>query len=199
LKLAPDQKVELLIGPSQLDIRLQRDGVVTLDQRVEKLMDRDRLSTFIALGEIVTLEHPSHGVPGCQLHQAGRSELFEPCRVEDDARTIRVEDPKNLLLVGLGVVLDLFARKRLTRGALTGGIPDHPGEIAYQEEDLMSEVLQLTKLVEENRMPEMKIRGRWIESRLDPQRATEGQFPAKRIFEEDFVGPALDERERAFE
>ena len=43
LQFAADQQVELLVGAAQFDVGLQRHRVVTLHQRVEELMDGDRL------------------------------------------------------------------------------------------------------------------------------------------------------------
>lgn len=110
-----------------------------------------------------------------------------------------IENAEDLVLVGLGVLVDLLASERLACRALAGRVADHPGEIADQEKNLVPEILELAQLVEQDGMPEMQIRRRRIEARLDPQRTAEGQLPAKRIFEEDFVGPALDQRKRTFE
>ena len=44
LDVAAEQQVELLVGPSELDVGLHRHGVVALHERIEQLEDRDRLA-----------------------------------------------------------------------------------------------------------------------------------------------------------
>ena len=44
LDVAAREQVVLLVGPSELDVGLDRDGVVGLHERVEELRDRDRLA-----------------------------------------------------------------------------------------------------------------------------------------------------------
>ena len=68
LDVATQQQVELLIGPAELDIRLDRDGVVSLHDRIEQLEHRDRLARGEALGEVVALE---------QLRDGGRAQQRE--------------------------------------------------------------------------------------------------------------------------
>ena len=51
LQLAADQQVELLVGAAQLDVGLERDRVVALHQRVQELVDRDRLSALKRLAK----------------------------------------------------------------------------------------------------------------------------------------------------
>ena len=43
LQLAADQQIELLIGAAELDIGLQRHRVVALHERIQELVDGDRL------------------------------------------------------------------------------------------------------------------------------------------------------------
>ena len=62
LQAAAHQQVELLVGAAELDVGLQRHRVVALHQRIQELVDRDRLLRGVALGEIVALEHARDGV-----------------------------------------------------------------------------------------------------------------------------------------
>ncbi len=55
LQMAADEEIELLIGSSELDIRLQRHRVVPLKERVEKLVNGDGTVGLVALGEVVAL------------------------------------------------------------------------------------------------------------------------------------------------
>ena len=56
LQLAPDQHVELLIGAANLEIRFQRDRIVTLNHGVEQFVQEQRLLVREPLLEVVTLQ-----------------------------------------------------------------------------------------------------------------------------------------------
>ena len=101
LHLAADQQVEFLVGPAQLDVRLQRHRVVSLRQRIQELVDRDRLAALVALGEIVALQHARHRVPRRQLDHPVGAERREPFRIERDLGLLAVEDQEHLVRVGL--------------------------------------------------------------------------------------------------
>ncbi len=143
LQLAADEQVEFLVGAAQLDVGLERDRVVALRERIEEFVDRDRLPFLVALGEVVALEHPRHRVFRGEPDHAVGAERREPLRVERDLGLLPIEDEEHLVGVGLGVGLDLLARKRRARHVAPGGIADHPGEVADQEDDVVAEVLQL--------------------------------------------------------
>jgi hypothetical protein len=82
--------------------------------------------------------------------------------------------------------------KRRACGVLAGGIADHPGEVADQEQHVMAKILQLAQLVDEHRMPEMQIgRGR-VEPGLDPQGAP-GPEPFHKLgLDQQFIAAAPD-------
>ena len=52
-----------------------------------------------------------------------------------------------------------------------GGIADHRGEVADQEDHLVAEVLHLPHLVQHNGVTEMDVRRGGVEAELDAQRA----------------------------
>ena len=94
----------------------------------------------------------------------------EPAGVEVDAGALAVEDLEHLRLVGPGVGLHLLGRERRARGVAPGGVADHAGEIADEEDHLVAELLELAHLVEQHRVPEVQIRRGRVEARLDAQR-----------------------------
>src|SRR6185436_872981 len=57
LQLATGQDVEELVGAADLDVRLDRDRVVRLQQRVEEILYRDRRLLLEPLAEFLTLKH----------------------------------------------------------------------------------------------------------------------------------------------
>ena len=170
LQLAADQEVELLVGAAELDVGLQRDRVVALRERVEKLVDRDRLAALVALGEIVALEHARHRVLRGEPDHAVGAERRQPLRVERDLGLLAVEDHEHLVGVGLRVRLDLLARQRRPRHVAAGRVADQAGEVADQEDDVVAEVLQLAQLVELHGVAEVQVGPRRVEALLDAQR-----------------------------
>ena len=105
--VAADVQVEELIGAAELDVRSERDRVVRLDKRIEKLVHRDRLAAVEALAEVAPLEHLRDVVRRRQLDQPVASEGNQPAAVEFDHGLHRIEQLEDLRLVRLGVALDL--------------------------------------------------------------------------------------------
>ena len=66
------KEVELLVGPPQLEIRFQENGVVGLRQRIEKLVNPDGLAGLHPLRKFVPLQHARHRVAGTQTHPVCR-------------------------------------------------------------------------------------------------------------------------------
>ena len=172
LQAAPHQQIELLVGSAELDIGFQRDRVVALDQRIEELVDRDRLLGRVALGEIVALEHARNSVLAGQLDHVGSAHLAEPLGIESHLGALAIEHLEDLIGVGRRVGRDVLGRQRLARDVLAGRVADHSGEVADQENDLMAEILELTHLVEQHGVADMQVRRRRIEAGLDAQRPT---------------------------
>ena len=108
-QLAADEEVEELVGAAELDVGLEGDGVVPLAERVEELVDGDRLARLVALGEVVALEELGDGVAPGEADEPVGAEGAEPAGVEVDDGRLRVEDLEDLRLVGLGVGEDLVA------------------------------------------------------------------------------------------
>src|SRR3990167_1366978 len=169
LQLAPHQQVEFLISAAQLNIRLQSDRVITLHQRVEELMDGDRLIGRVALTEIITLKHPCNGVLRSQANEICRPHLVHPGGVEGNFSFRRIKNLEHLGLVGLRVLQHLLASQRWTRSALAAGITDHSREVANQENHLMPQLLELTQLINKHGVPKVQIRRSRIKPGLDTQ------------------------------
>ncbi|MNO92590.1 hypothetical protein D3C76_841710 [compost metagenome] len=133
-------------------------------------MNGDRLVGRVALIEVIALEHASHGVLRSQANEVGRAHLIHPGGVERHLGLGRVENLENLGLVGLGIFEHLLAGQRRTRCALAAWITDHPGEVANQEDHLVTKLLELAQLVDQHGVPQVQIRGSRVEACLDPQR-----------------------------
>src|SRR5437879_3753586 len=110
LQLPPDQQIELLVSPAQLDVRFERHRVVPLNQGVQKLVDADGLLVAIALLEIIALEHPGHAVVRAQMDELLGRHPVHPPAVEIDDGPLGIQDFVDLALVGLGVLPHFLLR-----------------------------------------------------------------------------------------
>jgi hypothetical protein len=196
LQLPTDQQIELLVGAAEFDIGLQRDRVIALDERVEEFVDRDRLSTFIALVEIVAFEHARDRVLRRQFDHIGGVHRAEPFRIEPQFGAFAVEYFVYLGCVGFRVCQHVLAREWLARHVLAARIADHAGEIADQKNDLMSQILKLAHLVEQDGVTQMQIRRGRIEAGLDAQRPAELEPRLEVLALDDFLGASSDQVER---
>src|SRR5690606_25086440 len=75
---------------------------------------------------------------------------------------------------------------------------DHSSEVANEEDDLMTQLLELAQLVDQDGVTKMQVWGSRIEARLDAQRLAGLQALQQLLFQEDFLTAALDQRERLF-
>ena len=140
-------------------------------------MNRDRGVGLETLVKIVPLHHPSHRVASRQLDHPTRTQRIAPFAVVADLGSRRIENQAGLLVVGLGVGLDLFARQRRSGVVAPGRVANHRCKVADQENDLMPQILQLAHLVQNHRVTDVNIRRGRIEAELDPQRLTGGLGP----------------------
>ena len=153
--------------PAELDVGLERHRVVPLGERVEKLVESDRLVRPPAFLEVVALEDPRDRDPRRQSNQPRGAEGVQPLAVELDDRLVRVENLEGLLRVGAGVLLDLLAGQLRAGRLLPGGVADRPREVADHEDDPVTRVLEVAHLAEDHRVAEVDVgRGR-VEADFD--------------------------------
>ena len=170
LQIAAHQQVEGLVGAAQLDVGPKGHRVVGLRDRVQELVQADGPPAGIAAREIFTLEHLRHREVGGFPDHALECERREPRRVELDSRPGHLQDLAELGAVRLGVRPDLVPRKRPARLGASRGISDHAGEIADDDDDLVAEILEVSELLEHDRVPQVQIRGGRVETQLDLER-----------------------------
>ncbi|MNP42704.1 hypothetical protein D3C76_1364890 [compost metagenome] len=133
-------------------------------------MNGNRLVGRVALVKVIALKHARHGVLRSQANEISRPHLIHPGGVECHLGFGRIENLENLGLVGLGILENLLAGQRRARCALAAGIADHSGEVANQEDHLVTELLELAQLVDQHGVPQVQIRGSRVEACLDTQR-----------------------------
>ncbi len=169
LDVAAEEQVELLVGPPQLDVGLDRDRVVALQQRVEQLERGDRRAGGEPLLEVVALDQAGDRGLRQQAEQLLRRHP-QPLAVEADLGALAVEQLEGLLLVGGGVGLDLLGRGHRPLRRAAAGVADPGGEVADDQHDLVARLLELAQLLQDDRVAEVDVgRGR-VDPELDPQR-----------------------------
>ena len=144
LEIATDQNVEELVSPSQFDVRFDHDRVPALHDRILDFMGMNGLLPIDSLTKIFALEHLLQGDAAVEPDHFFVSHLAEPIPIEDDLGAAGIEDLESLLAIGLGVGLHFGGGEMRSGGGAAARIPDQPGEIANDEDGLMSQILELT-------------------------------------------------------
>src|SRR6185295_11322938 len=170
LNLSGHQQIEFLIGAAKLDVGFKRNRVVTLSQGVEQLVHANRRLSLKPLFEVVTLQQLGDRRLSCQTNKVVGAEFCKPFVVESDFGALSIEQLEDLLFVGLGVLVDLFAGQRGSGCRAPGGIADHPGEIADQKNDRVTELLEVPHLADEHGVTEVNVGRSWVEAGLHAQR-----------------------------
>src|SRR5207244_5702918 len=102
-------------------------------------------------------------------HEPFGAERGKPRAVELDDGLVRIEDPESLPGVGRRVRLDLGARELRSGGLAARRVPDHPGEVADDEDDPMAGVLEVLHFAEHDRVTEVDVRGGGLQAGLERQ------------------------------
>ena len=192
LQLPPDEQVEFLVGAAELHVRLHRHRIVALHQRIQQLVDRNRLAGLVAPAEVVALEQARHGVARGEPDHSFGAELVGPFRIEQHLRLLRVEYPGHLRAVGLRVLQNLLAGQRRAGLVLAGRVPDHPREVSDQELHRVPEVLKVAHLVDHHGVAEVQVRCGRIEAELDAKRPAGFQLPDQLLLGNQLVAATLD-------
>ena len=197
LQLATDQHVELLIGAADFEIGFECDRIVTLDHGIQQLMQKQRLLGGEPLLEVVALQQTGDAHLRRNLDQAAHAEFVHPFAVEADLGQLAIENLERLRAIGFRIALDLLARQRLAGLGASGGIADHRGKVADQENDGVARALKVAQLFQRQAVTEMQVgRGR-IHPELDAQRPSERDLRRQLGRRNNLGGPA-GERSRLF-
>ena len=168
LKLPPEEQVETLVRAAELHLRLDSDGVVCLEQRVEQFVYTQRLVTLVALAEILALEHlrdgEARGEPDHVLHR----ERIEPFALPAHLCPLLVNDVEELPHIGLGVRLHRIGGKHRTRGRLAARVADAGRPVTDDEHDLVPHLLQKAQLPQQYAVADVQVRLARIEPELQP-------------------------------
>ena len=194
LQVAAHQQIEFLVRAAQLQVAFERYRVVTLHQRVQKLMHADRLAGLEAVVKIIALHHAGDVVTRRQLDHAACAQRVAPLAVVANLRFCRVKHQTGLLVVSLGVGFDLLTAQRRAGRVAAGRVADHGGEVADQKNHRVTQILQLSHFVKHDGVPDMNVRRGRVQAEFDPQRNAGGfgfgQFLNPFVFRNQFFAAA---------
>src|SRR5260370_4598233 len=98
-------------------------------------MHRDWRALFVALGEIIALENPRHGIARAKADHVLEPQRRQPLAVEADLGLLWIEDLEDLLFVRFGVLVDLLTSEWGAPDVAAGGIADHDGPVADHKDE----------------------------------------------------------------
>jgi len=167
LELAAGQQVEELLGSPQLNVSLERDGVVALHQRVHKLVQPDWVTVLITVGEVIASQELLHGEVSGHADDVLESEMSQPVGVVTYLGFLRVKDAKGLLCISAGILCQLLGCTLRPGSVLIGWVTDQAGEIADKEDDMMAQLLELTELAHGDGVPQVYVRSGGVIAAID--------------------------------
>ena len=135
-------------------------------------MQADGLLGLEALVKLVALQHLRNGEVRREPDRALVAQLAQPLGVVADLGRLLVENLEDLLLVGLGILVDLLARQRLARHVAPGRVADQRGKVADQEDDRVPQLLKVPQLAHQHGVAQVQV-GR-SRDRSPPSRAAGG-------------------------
>ena len=176
LKVASDEVVEELIVTAEFDIGVDGDGVVALKDGVLKFGEADGDALFVAFGEIVAFEHAGDIDLAVEAKEIKAGEFGEPFSVAADFGFLGIEDFKDLVGVGFGVLLDGFGIEGWAGFGASGGIADAGGIIADDDDGEMASILELADFGEDESVAEVEVGGGGVETEFDAEGAAGCEF-----------------------
>jgi len=192
LKIASDEVVEKLIVSAKFHIGVDSDGVVALKDGVLKFGEADGDALFVAFGEVVSFEHTGDIDLAIEAKEIEAGELGEPFSVAADFGFLGIEDFKDLVGVGFGVLLDGFWIEGWAGFGAPRGIADASGVISDDDDGEMASVLELADFSEDESVAKVEVGGGGVETEFNAEGATGGEFFGE-LFPGVDVGEAREE------
>ena len=156
-------------------------------------MQRDRLLRREALREIVALQQAGNRISAGELYDAGRAS----CSLQVELNMISVFSGCSTLKT-CALYVSAFSAicsgvRERARDVAAAGIADHPCEIADQEHHVVPQVLKLPHLVQDHRVAQVQVGGRWVEARLHAKRLAARELALEVPLEDQLVRPPVYE------
>src|SRR5260364_129138 len=109
LQFPADQQIEFLICSAEFEIGLQCHRVIALQQRIQKLVERERRICLISALKVFALKHAGNRVMRSELNQAFCAKRCPPFTVVANLGFSRVQNPRGLCKIRLRIRADLLA------------------------------------------------------------------------------------------
>ena len=135
--------------------------------------------------EIFALQHLLQRHAAVQANHVFERHRAEPVAVAHRFCARRIENLERLLAISCRVCHHFLMRQMRPRNGAAARVADHSGEIADDENRLVTEILKLPQFSQNNRVPKMNIGCRRIDPEFDPQRPAEREFFAQFVFADD--------------
>src|SRR5258708_30930180 len=100
--------------------------------------------------KIFTFEQLRNREPGREPDEVFYCKFREPARIEINHGLLWIKNLEDLGFVGFCVAVNFFAREWRTCHGASGGIADHPGEVADEEDDGVTHILKVFELADQN-------------------------------------------------
>ncbi len=151
-------------------------------------MGADRLLIVDPLAEIFALEHLLQRNTAVQSDDLFKRHRSKPIAVANRFGAGRIENLEGLLAVTFRIGQHFLVRQVWPRCRSAARIADHSGKIANNEHCLVAEILKLPQFSQNDRVAEMNIRTRWIDTEFHAQGSAEREFFAQLNFADDLRG-----------
>ena len=172
LDVAPQQQVELLVGPPQLDVGVDRHRVIALQQRVQQLEQRDRLAapTSVWRSPRARAAAPRSSCARAPAARPSACPATRRCAAPPGARDRRRGSAapapgRSRALASISSRGEHRAQARAARR-----VADARRVVADDQHHPVAGVLELAQLAQHDRVAEVDVRRRRVDAQLDPQR-----------------------------
>jgi hypothetical protein len=198
LEISADEDVEQLICAAEFDVGLNHDGIPSLNDGVLDFVKTHGITSVDAISEVLAMEHLLEGHAAVETDDVNERHFGEPVPVEDDLGFFAVENFEGLFPEGFCISEHFFAAELGPGFGASGRVANHGGEVADNEDGLMSQLLELAEFFETDGEAEVNVGSGGVDAEFDVEGASEAQFGEEFVFGEDFSGTAAESLELGF-
>jgi hypothetical protein len=159
-----------------------------LHYRVLNFVGVDWLLIVNPSAKIFSLQHLLKRDPAVQPNHIFVRHRAKPIAIANGLSAAGIENLEGLFPIRLRIVQHLFVRQMRSCCGPTAGIANHSGEIADDQNSLMSEILKFPQLPQHNCVTKVNVGCRWVDTKLDAERPPDSQLFAELSFANDLGG-----------
>ena len=163
LELAAHQQVEFLVRAAELHVGFNDHRVVGLEKGVEQLGHGDGPVGLEPVGKVGSVQELSDCEAAGETKHVGQRELTEPFTLPHGFGPVLVDNLEELAHVGLGVGHHLGMGEHGAGGRFTAWVAYLGCPVAHDEDDVVSQVLQLPELSKPHHVAQVDVRPAGVE------------------------------------